>query len=288
MIHEMGHGFGSCVPRTTTEVADGKPVASPPPNNLYYDRGSAGTAATARAEAPELQEGQCVMFHEGTPARPHAFCPECAKIVKRANLTATDRMPWPSSEHRTGARNVRGHAWWVAALVVAAVAVVMDGRRRAAGEESGRERRGLRKGRAGHPNVQRLLPGGGLREPRGIAIAMPKQVPLGRVTTRVPVCGAYAFTAAEFAKPPEFPYGIAFLVRTSGRTRPSRGTSSDEFEDDEPVPPPAPPANPDRVLGGYFNVNLVPMRGRCRGARSAYRVVSLSTNGRPRPWSSRS
>lgn len=97
MIHEMGHGFGLVRPAYDQyAVADGKPVASPPPNSLYYDRGSGGHCSHgAGGSKPNFKKGQCVMFHEGHAGRPHAFCPECAKIVKRANLTA-DRMPWPS------------------------------------------------------------------------------------------------------------------------------------------------------------------------------------------------
>ncbi|MBI5167875.1 MAG: hypothetical protein HZA61_00160 [Candidatus Eisenbacteria bacterium] len=98
MIHEMGHGFGLVRPAYDHyEVADAKPVASPPPNNLYYDRGSGGHCRHgAGGTAPNYKKGQCVMFHEGHSARPHTFCPECAKIVKRANLAAA-RMPWPST-----------------------------------------------------------------------------------------------------------------------------------------------------------------------------------------------
>lgn len=154
---------------------------------------------------------------------------------------------------------MRGHAWWVAALVVAASAVYGCGgaeppARRTAVSDEAFEKVELdtRTSNACSPDVD-------FAKFRGLAIAMPKKVALGRVTTRVPVCGAYAFTAGEFAKLPEFPYGIAFLVRDLATNETFQGHFvSDEFEDDEDVPPPAPPADPARVLGGYFNVNLVP------------------------------
>lgn len=96
---------------------------------------------------------------------------------------------------------------------------------------------------------------------RGIAIAMPKAIPLGKLS-RVPVCGTYSFTTAQFEKLPEFPYGLSFLVRDLE----SNETFNGHFTSDEIPPdssevsegPGASAAEADTLLGGYFNVNLVP------------------------------
>lgn len=96
---------------------------------------------------------------------------------------------------------------------------------------------------------------------RGIVIAMPKKVALGKLG-RVPVCGAYVFTPEQYRVLPDVPEGLAFLVRDLE----SNESWSGHFVSNEipPDPDDGPdvgddgPAPAGTVLGGYFNVNLVP------------------------------
>ncbi|MFN8588608.1 MAG: hypothetical protein U0704_12515 [Candidatus Eisenbacteria bacterium] len=96
MIHEMGHGFGM-VPPTTPQFNEytGKPFpGQPKANPKHYQNGGGHCSQGAGGSSPDFSRGACVMYHAGWDGRPHAFCANCAPIVKRLNMNRND-MLWP-------------------------------------------------------------------------------------------------------------------------------------------------------------------------------------------------